>query len=235
MNWYETKSWVGRLRAEDGGWRMPTIDELQSFHLASNPFGVEFWVVWSSEINPTDTVTCYTFNFFSNSTDSAYRGAASGMRALAVRSKNDAEKVETAPAKPPKEPQVAEIARDGSFITYSNGIVKDNKTGLEWVVGPDADMSWYEAKLWIEEMNSSGGNWRLPNLNELRTLYNENKADFHRNMTPLLKTTGWWIWSDELAGSSAAWAFDFKTGRKHYSTFLEFSGKRAFAVRHQER
>jgi hypothetical protein len=50
-----------------------------------------------------------------------------------------------------------EVARDGVYVAYANGIVKDTKTGLEWVVGPDKDTNWEEAKSWVQNLNLDGG------------------------------------------------------------------------------
>ena len=30
-----------------------------------------------------------------------------------------------------------EVGRDGVYVAYANGIVRDTKTGLEWKAGPD--------------------------------------------------------------------------------------------------
>jgi len=89
------------------------------------------------------------------------------------------------------------VGRDGAYIAYANGIVKDSSTGLEWKVGPDRDISWDEAKEWVEELDIDGGGWRLPTNNELFNLCNANRGT--RNMTPLLKTTGWFVWSGETS------------------------------------
>ena len=41
------------------------------------------------------------------------------------------------------------IKKDGDYLLYANGIVKDTKTGLEWKAGPDRDMNWNEARSWV--------------------------------------------------------------------------------------
>jgi len=102
------------------------------------------------------------------------------------------------------------VGRDGQFVAYENGIMKDTVTGLEWVAGPDRDMDWYEAKSWVENLTIDGGGWRMPTRKELRTLYK--KGEGTRNMTPLLKITGWWVWSGETKGSSSIWYFLFGPG-----------------------
>ncbi len=102
------------------------------------------------------------------------------------------------------------IDRDGQYVSYKNGIVYDEKTNLEWIVGPDKNTTWYEAKKWVENLNVAGDGWRMPTIKELRTLYKKEAGP--RNMTPLLKTKGWWVWSGETEGSSSARAFSFING-----------------------
>ena len=122
-----------------------------------------------------------------------------------------------------------EIGRDGVYVVYDNGIVRDTSTGLKWVSGPDKDTPWNEARSWVQSLNLDGGGWRMPTIDELEGLYKKGTGD--RNMTSLLKTTGWWVWSGEAEGSSKARIFGFSVGRRS-SGILDYSfSSRAFAVR----
>jgi len=122
-----------------------------------------------------------------------------------------------------------EIGRDEPFIAYACGVVWDTKAGLEWVAGPDKHTDWGEAKSWVDNLAVAGGGWRMPTVDELKTLYENNKGS--RNMTPLLKTTGRWVWSKETKDSSLAWRFFFTEAYRHYgSRDFSYLG-RAFAVR----
>lgn len=94
------------------------------------------------------------------------------------------------------------IAKDGDFIKYSNGIVYDEKTGLEWYAGADEDINWARANIWATGLEVGGGNWRLPAVKEIQTLYDKGKGT--RNMSPLLNITGWSAWSKEDADSGIA-------------------------------
>jgi len=94
-----------------------------------------------------------------------------------------------------------EIGRDGAYVAYDNGIVRDTGTGLEWVVGPDRDTDWNEARSWVKSLNLDGGGWRMPATDELQGLYKKGAGP--RNMTPLLKTNGWWAWSGETISTSS--------------------------------
>ena len=59
---------------------------------------------------------------------------------------------------------------EGRFILGDKGIVLDTKTNLEWVVGPARDMDWYEARDWVSNLSVSGGGWRMPTAEEVKTL-----------------------------------------------------------------
>jgi hypothetical protein len=121
------------------------------------------------------------------------------------------------------------IERDGIYVAYANGVVKDTETGLEWKVGPDKETTLDEAQTWVESLNLDGGGWRMPTINELHGLYKEGAGD--RNMTPLLKTTGWWVWSGETQGSSLARYFGFYNGHRISNIRNDSHTTRAFAVR----
>jgi hypothetical protein len=120
------------------------------------------------------------------------------------------------------------IERDERFVKYPSGIVKDTKTGLEWAVGPDRNTSWKEARDWVLSLGIDGGGWRMPTIEELKGLYQKGKGE--RNMTPLLKTTGWRVWAKETRGSPSEWYFDFYFGPRIWD-FRLTSRSRAFAVR----
>ena len=156
-----------------------------------------------------------------------------------LREEEEKARRQTQTASVPTKPEQAsapaygqEIGHDGVYIAYANGIVKDTKTGLEWLAGPDGGMAWNEAKTWVESLNVGGGGWRVPTLEELKGLYQYGKGS--RNMTPLLETTGYYVWSSQQAGGDFV-AFDFSTDfplgfppwyGRGYSL-----GSRAFAVR----
>ena len=121
------------------------------------------------------------------------------------------------------------IERDGIYVAYANGVVKDTKTGLEWKVGPDNDNDWDGARSWVEGLNLDGGGWRMPTMDELNGLYKKGTGD--RNMTPFLKTTGWRVWSGEAQGSSHARYFIFSNGCRDWLYRASYDSFRAFAVR----
>jgi len=125
----------------------------------------------------------------------------------------------------------ADLIQDGKFRLFDNDIVLDTASGYEWIVGPDKDTTWDEAYAWTRSLTVDGGGWRMPTIEELKILYQ--KGTGTRNMTPLLKTTGWLIWSIELAGSASAWTLNFFYGIETYESRHSSSQFRAFAVRNR--
>jgi len=87
------------------------------------------------------------------------------------------------------------MGSDGQYVAYSTGIVLDKKTGLEWFAGPDIDMDWKQASEWVTGLSVGMGGWRLPLANQLKALFKEGSGP--RNITPLLSTTGWYVWTRE--------------------------------------
>jgi len=103
--------------------------------------------------------------------------------------------------------------------------VYDLITGLEWIAGPGRNMSWDEAKKWADGLEIDGGGWRMPTRKELETLYQEGKGK--RNMTRLLETEAWWVWTAETDDSVSSSLFDFSRGTRDWSS----RRPRAYAVR----
>ncbi len=146
-------------------------------------------------------------------------------------------------------PASYEPKRDGFYRRDSYGVVKDSRTGLEWKAGPDKDTSWKQADDWAKGLDLDGGGWRLPTEKELKSLYAEGVGT--RNMTSLLKTSGWWVWTDKISNTpqkgpafmgffnrtvctSCGWIFYFaKGGYGYWVERSESSNMRAFAVRSQ--
>jgi hypothetical protein len=121
------------------------------------------------------------------------------------------------------------IAEDDHYISYENGIVYDEKASIEWLAGPDKYITWDEAKAWVESLSVEGGGWRMPTKEELQSLYK--KGGGERNMTPLLKHTGWRVWSNETEGELGAWFFNFYDGNYTWGMRESEGNPRVFAVR----
>ena len=140
--------------------------------------------------------------------------------------------------------EAKETKRDGNFVAYDNGVVYDTRTGLEWFAGPDKNINWKKAKSWVENLDAAGGGWRMPNCDELETLFRKGAGSkdispLSRNITPLFKVRGQFIWSGaigEIKGSIwSRWDaeyFNFNFDGFSASDLFWFSSDfRSFAVR----
>lgn len=125
--------------------------------------------------------------------------------------------------------QRTQVSQDGDFILFDNGIIQDTGSRVEWFVSPDKDITWNKANAWVQGLSIDGGRWRLPTMEELKAIYRKNTGT--RNMPSLMKTTGWFVWSGETAGSSSAWIFNFIYGVGTYEIRDKSDSMRAFAVR----
>jgi len=107
---------------------------------------------------------------------------------------------------------IAAIARDGTFIAYDNGTVKDTKTGFMWASKDNGeDINWKDAKRYCENYRGGGyTDWRMPTQNELTGLYDQSESyqvkPENRNvyLTKLIQLTTGWLWASKTRGSKAA-------------------------------
>jgi hypothetical protein len=203
MNCREARSWVKSL---GGDWRMPTTDELKTLYEKGKGdwnmtplLKISGCRVWSGEKRKASPAMFLDFRFKGGKLMGASCDSSTFTRAFAVRSQKQVQDQKT------------DIESDGVYVLYSNGIVEDTSTGLEWKAGPDRrrNTNWNEARFWVQSLE---GDWRMPTIDELKGLYK--KGAGNRNMTPLLKATSFWIWSGETKGSSA-WIFNFTNGGTH--------------------
>jgi hypothetical protein len=166
----EAKSWANNLSIDGGGWRLPTISELKALnHLSSELCSITLslktfgWWVWTLDSHYNYKTWQYSFEFgFGHYADPQLPSA----RGFAVRfKKNDDTDATKADFK-------NEIGTDlGGFVAYHNGMLLDKETGLEWIFGPDKNTTWNEAKSWVENLNKDNERWRMPTIEELKTLH----------------------------------------------------------------
>lgn len=147
----------------------------------------------------------------------------------------EAREVKQSPQSVQKEAQT-EKARDGRFIAYNNGTVRDTRTGLMWAAKDNgSNINWVNAKFYCE--NYSGGgytDWRMPTQDELAALYDASKAyksacGVEVNLTALIRLTCIAPWASETRDYTAA-SFIFDEGRRYWG-HQQISGGRALPVR----
>lgn len=123
-----------------------------------------------------------------------------------------------------------EKARDGRFIAYDDGTVRDTRTGLLWAASDNgSNVNWHFAKKYVDGYR--GGGWRMPTQDELAGLYDSSITDsglLHK--TKLIGLTGGGCWASETRGSEAA-AFSFHLGNRFWSAQSYNHVMRALPVR----
>ncbi|RLA77052.1 MAG: hypothetical protein DRG33_07300 [Deltaproteobacteria bacterium] len=126
------------------------------------------------------------------------------------------------------------------FIDNGDGTVTDTKTGLMWTASDNmGDISWHDAKDYCKMPPVAGyryTDWRMPTVEELRTLYDPHAQGYEADcglkvkVTPLIHLSCAWVWAAEESGIMG-YVFDFGRGF-HYSTLkFQKKGYRALAVR----
>ena len=116
------------------------------------------------------------------------------------------------------------------FQFSTNGIIMETQTDLEWIVGPDRDTSWEEARSWAAGLTIDGGGWRLPTIDELKKL--QHKTGYKRFHPPFYPKTGWRLWSREIRKKKIdSWYFNYTLGQKRSSNNYVSKNLRAVAVR----
>jgi len=242
IGWDDAKQWAAGLRVDGGGWRMPTRNELKSLYQKGSGsrnmtslLETTGWLIWSGETGSQESRSFGSAEWaldFGNGSELLDRSDNSiYKRGFAVRSTPKPATAEIDPAGV----STKNVSPDGRFEKLASGVVRDTKSGLDWYAGPDKNTGWDDAKQWAAGLRVDGGGWRMPTRNELKGLYKKGAGS--RNMTSLLETTGWLVWSGETGSQesrsfgSAEWALDFGNGSELLDRSDNSVYKRGFAVR----
>ncbi len=123
--------------------------------------------------------------------------------------------------------------REDTFSAYSNGVIFDKKTNLEWIAGPDTRTNWDQAFSWVQSLHIGGGGWRMPTRKEIETLFKcvDSRTSGITKRIKLFKTTGRFIWAGETRkDASAVYLSCCQDCMTYYFSFYSY---RAFAVRYK--
>jgi len=100
-----------------------------------------------------------------------------------------------------------------AFIDNGDGTVKDTSTGLMWQQDTAPDMTWQEALAYCEGLDlGDHTDWRLPTINELRSLVDFSRCNPTINTTYFPNTVLFNYWSSTtyVGSRSYAWRVYFK-------------------------
>jgi hypothetical protein len=130
------------------------------------------------------------------------------------------------------------------FSRQPCGLISDSSTNLQWYIGLDVNMTWPAATKWAKSLTACGGNWSMPKLAELKSLFESNYQagtgyflhgkHWPAHLHPIFSGIGGgsWVWLDGQITSQGAPAFNFNQGQevRYSATEPEFP-TRAFSVR----
>jgi len=189
----------GASFAGHADWRLPSYDELKTvvdFGRSSPSVNTTFfpntqsWGYWSSTAGPSTAWLTYF--------DDGNRGPGTKSNAYYVRAVRG-----------------GRSAGLNHLVDNGDGTVSDTATGLMWQQATAGAYSWQEALTAAEILNLAGyDDWRLPDINELRTLIEYNPSGTSINTTFFPDTSTWSYWSstsyDTYTGG--AWVVNFSLG-----------------------
>ncbi len=123
------------------------------------------------------------------------------------------------------------------------GSIVDSRTGLEWIVGPDVDVSWITAQSWAQNLGACGRRWALPTISDLRSLFDRHFEAgtgyftsgryWPAHIEPVFSAIGQgsWVWAQGEPTGANAPAFNFNQGLPVTVSASHFHGTiREFAV-----
>jgi protocatechuate 3,4-dioxygenase beta subunit len=116
--------------------------------------------------------------------------------------------------------EVIDLATGQTHFSVSvDGIITDNTTGLQWVIGATRGNGYDAAEEWVKSLELDGGGWRMPTVEELRDLYVKGLGE--RNRDAVFDAAASAVWADSSpevqakegrwVGQSDAWSFRFST------------------------
>ena len=100
-----------------------------------------------------------------------------------------------------------------------DGTVTDEVTGLMWQQEIPEKMTWDEAVSYCEKLNLGGyTNWRLPTIQELKTLVDYTSYIPAINITYFPNTASSFYWSSTIHAynTNYTWGVSFHYGDDHY-------------------
>jgi len=114
------------------------------------------------------------------------------------------------------------------FIDNGDGTVTDTLTNLMWASSDNmGDINWDDAMVYCKNPPIAGYkylDWRLPTIQELKTLYNKDLKGYETDcglrvkIYPIIRLSCAWVWTIDSQAISA-YAFSFRKGY-HYSTLM---------------
>ena len=131
------------------------------------------------------------------------------------------------------------------FSDNGDGTVTDHLLNVMWSqTDNQGDISWKQAERWVrftfpQTIQASYDDWRLPTLEELRSLYIEDQSDAGYEtdcgqvvrMAPAIRLSCGWVWTADTPSAVTAAAFNFHRGYPYTDRMVHYRAYRTLAVR----
>gem|GEM_PF-2850847 len=111
------------------------------------------------------------------------------------------------------------------FEMGPEGVITDLETDLQWLVGPERQISLTEADVWVESL---GNGWRMPTRSELYFLY---EAGIGFGNWGVFENDGNRVWSLDEREYTSDWCCVFQSNNEYWFYIPDDDLKLAFAVR----
>jgi hypothetical protein len=116
-----------------------------------------------------------------------------------------------------------------NFEDNGDGTITDHATGLMWQKSDSPDWLYIkDVPAYIEKLNSEKfagfSDWRLPTVDELKSLITKEKQSDDLYISPIFEKKGYnWFWTSDKRASGGAWYVDFDNGNVDwYNDFLSY-------------
>jgi hypothetical protein len=127
------------------------------------------------------------------------------------------------------------------FIDNADGTITDTMLNLMWAkTDNQGNINWRQAQKWVKytfpyTLPNSYDNWRLPTIDELKTLYDKNNR-YETNcgqevkINLVFELTCGWLWASEVKSISAR-LFNFHRGYSYTDRISKHKAYRVLPVR----
>jgi hypothetical protein len=139
---------------------------------------------------------------------------------------------------------VSAVQSQERFTDNGDGTVTDHELNLMWSkTDNDGDVDWKQAERWVlytfpDTLVKKYPNWRLPTLEELKTLYVRDPAyegydticGQRVKIVPQIRISCGWVWTSDVESITAA-VFNFQRGIHYTDRMVHKRAYRALPVR----
>ena len=217
----------------NNGWRLPTAKEFLTI-IDNNTLNPALDTIYFPNFQTSDSTYCWTSQFYENDIGEIWLAEVSLYYGeIRFRQTNPTCVICVHGKELP----------DASFTlsTSDNGdvIVTDSISDLMWQKTYETDKTWAQALSYCENLNYAGySDWRLPNKNEMASLFNYNLGEKPYSDFPDMPSSFFWTSSTSLYNTKFAWIANFNisylTNRVTNSVKGSTSSKYVRCVRNAE-